>query len=47
MESLDNTGTHGVLHAGQLTGKIHVVRDGWGGGGVGVWGISYLVYIES
>ena len=47
MESLDNTGTHGVLHAGQLTGKIRVTIEGRGGGGVGVWGISYLVYIVS
>ena len=44
MESLDNTGAHGVLHTGQLTGKICAVRDGWGGGG-GV--IASLVCIES
>ena len=43
MESLDNTGTHGVLHAGQLTGKICVIIEGWGG----VWRIANLVCIES
>ena len=43
VESLDYASTHGVLYARQLTGKIRVTIEGWGG----VWGIANLVCIES